>query len=260
MDDTYRSVFFIPQVLRSTLRFRRHMHIGRIQAGDTLVCCHCEHERAVESAWIDSVCRAFFPDRVPAEIHDSDLGRFRCSSCKSKSLLKRSKAATLASLGAAEPVAGSQLATAYLDQASLEERAALLFWATQLLAIRDLNLPALEKAKRAIRLTIQSGAIRPFVIFLGSEIKRVGWDERALPERIALSAAAVAALLFSGQGAGIAALGGAICVPLWVVFGAGGAFAGILVEEAKRRIEKSPNENKLHPAAKSAKSRHDRDT
>ncbi len=235
------------------------MNIGRIQAGDTLVCCHCEHERVVESAWIETVCRKFFQDRVLAEIHDSDLGRFRCSSCKSKRLLKRNSAAALVPLSAAEPVAGQQLATAYLDQASLQERAALLFWATQLLAIRDLNLPALEKAKRAIRLTIESGAIRPFVMFLGTEIKRVGWDERALPERIALSAAAAAALVFSGQGAGIAALGGAIGVPLWVVFGAGGAFAGVLIEEIKRRIEKSHNEVKSQPPENSIKSRHDRD-
>ena len=37
--------------------------------------------------------------------------------------------------------------------------------------------------------------------------------------------------LFGGQGAGIAALGAAIGVPLWVVFGAGAAFAGVLYEE-----------------------------
>jgi hypothetical protein len=226
------------------------MHIGSIQAGDTLVCCHCEHERIVEAAWIETVCRRFFQDRMPAQIYDSDLGRFRCSSCQSKSLLKRNQAAALVSLSAAEPIAGHQLATAYLDQASREERAALLFWATQLLAIRDLNLPALEKAKRAIRLTIESGAIRPFVTFLGAEIKRIGWDERGLSERLALSAAAVAALMFSGQGAGIAALGGAIGVPLWVVFGAGGAFAGVLIDEAKRRLEKSDNEAKVQAPAK----------
>jgi hypothetical protein len=78
--------------------------------------------------------------------------------------------------------------------------------------------------------------------YLGVEIKRVGWDERGLPERIALSAAATAAaLIFSGQGAGIAALGGAIGVPLWVVFGAGGAFIGVLSEGAQRRAKELEN-------------------
>jgi hypothetical protein len=229
------------------------MHIGSIQTGDTLVCCQCEHERIVEAAWIEAVCKRFFQERIPAQIYDSDLGRFRCSSCQSKSLLKRHQVLALAPLSTAQPIAGHQLATAYLDQASHEERAALLFWATQLLAIRDASLPALEKAKRAIRLTIQSGAIIPFVTFLGTEIKRVGWDERGLPERLALSAAAVAALVFSGQGAGIAALGGAIGVPLWVVFGAGGAFAGVLIDEAKRRQDKSDTEIKANPPAKAIK-------
>jgi hypothetical protein len=78
--------------------------------------------------------------------------------------------------------------------------------------------------------------------YLGVEIKRVGWDQRGLPERITLSAAAVAALIFSGQGAGIAALGGAIGVPLWVVFGAGGAFIGVLIEGAQRRAKELENE------------------
>lgn len=220
------------------------MNIGHIHPGDVLVCCHCQHERLVENAWIESVCQRFFRDRVPERIYESDLGRFRCSSCQSKTLIKRSQVPALVSAHAGEPVAGHQLAIAYLDQASGEERATLLFWATQLIALRDSNLPALEKAKRAIGLTIESGAIRPFVVFLGGEIKRVGWDERGLPERLALSAAAVAALMFSGQGAGIAALGGAIGVPLWVVFGAGGAFAGVLIDEARRRLEKSENEAK----------------
>ncbi len=222
------------------------MHIGSIQSGDTLVCCHCDHERLVEAAWITTVCKKFFPDRVSARIYDSDLGRFRCSSCQSKSLLKRNQKSTRVSrLASPDPVPGHQLATAYLDQASSEERVALLFWATQLINIRDANLPAFEKAKKAIRLTIESGAILPFITFLGSEIKRVGWDERGLSERLALSAAAAAALVFSGQGAGIAALGGAIGVPLWVVFGAGGAFAGVIIDEAKRRIEKSNNDAKV---------------
>lgn len=191
----------------------------------------------METAWIESICRRYFRDRGSPQIYDSDLGRFRCSSCGSKSLLKRGQRSAVAVRATSkEDVAGHQLATAYLDQATNEERAVLLFWAQQLVAIRGADLSALEKAEKAILLTIESGAILPFVTFLGSEIKRVGWDERGLPERLALSAAAAAALVFSGQGAGIAALGGAIGVPLWVVFGAGGAFAGVIVDEAKRRM------------------------
>jgi hypothetical protein len=89
--------------------------------------------------------------------------------------------------------------------------------------------------KQAVSVSIESKAIVPFVKMRGRELKRLGWDERSLPARLGLSAAAFAALLLSGQGAGIAALGGAIGVPLWIVFGAGGAFAGVLIEEIQRK-------------------------
>ena len=40
---------------------------------------------------------------------------------------------------------------------------------------------------------------------------------------------------FGAQGAGVAALGTAIGVPLWVISGAGASLAGVLLEELKRR-------------------------
>ena len=49
--------------------------------------------------------------------------------------------------------------------------------------------------------------------------------------KLGLGGAAVGLAVFGGQGAGIAALGTAIGVPLWVVFGAGAAFLGVLYEE-----------------------------
>lgn len=65
--------------------------------------------------------------------------------------------------------------------------------------------------------------------------------ERTLPDRglkskWGLSAAGAAAVAFGTQGAGIAALGGAIRVPLWLVFGAGGAFLAMLYQELQAKI------------------------
>jgi hypothetical protein len=128
------------------------------------------------------------------------------------------------------------MALAVIKYASVSDREILLRWARDLLQIRDSDQSALDKAKAAIRCTVESKAITPFVTMLGGEIKRIGWDERGLPARIGLSAAAIAAVAFSGKGAGIAALGGAIGVPLWVVLGAGGAFAGVLIEEIQRSL------------------------
>jgi hypothetical protein len=45
-----------------------------------------------------------------------------------------------------------------------------------------------------------------------------------------MSGAVAGVALFGGKAAGIAALGTAIAVPLWIVLGAGGAFAGVLIE------------------------------
>jgi hypothetical protein len=62
-------------------------------------------------------------------------------------------------------------------------------------------------------------------------------------------------LTLSGQGAGIAALGGAIGLPLWVVFGAGGAFLGVLIEEIRKSrrssSEKTPGSNLKNGSAQS---------
>lgn len=213
------------------------MNLGQIHPGDSLICCGCDHERVVSAEWISTICGRHFPDRMPSSLFDSDLGRFRCPKCGSKKLLRRAKQTQVALRpGKPDEAAwGRQFLTSYLDQAKPHEISALQAWATQLVALRATDSSPLFKAKRAIILTIESGAVLPFITFLGSELKRIGWDERGLPERLALSAAAAAALVFSGHGAGIAALGGAIGVPLWVVFGAGGAFAGLLIEEAKRR-------------------------
>lgn len=127
-----------------------------------------------------------------------------------------------------------QLAITIAAKASEVERAALEKWANDLLRIRDSDSDTLEKAKQAISLTLDAEVIWPVVSMLGSEIKRLGWDERSLPARLGLSGVALAATVFSGKAAGIAALGTAVGVPLWVVFGAGGTFIGVLIDEISK--------------------------
>ncbi|WP_207002610.1 hypothetical protein [Trinickia mobilis] len=121
-----------------------------------------------------------------------------------------------------------------VERANAEERLALAEWAKQLIAIRDGDLSPAEKMKHAIALTHRSKAILPFIAAIGFEIKRLGWDERSWAARIGLSAALATAAVVGGEGAGIAALGGAIGVPLWILFGAGGVAAGALIDEATK--------------------------
>ena len=130
-----------------------------------------------------------------------------------------------------DPDKQRQIAVKIVSSANAAEKEALRSWIERLLALKASNLPTAQKAKRAITLTAESKVVVPSVKIIARETKRLAWDERGLKGRLGLGGAAIGAAMFGGQGAGIAALGTAIGVPLWVVFGAGAAFAGVLYEE-----------------------------
>jgi len=177
-------------------------------------------------------------------LRNDDLKRFKCSSCGKKGLEVSAHPMVRAAPPTPQPnTQARKLAVAVIEQATLLERELLLNWAQQLVEIRKSNLTTTEKAKAAISATFESKAIWPFIKTLGGEMKRLGWDERGVPARIGLGAAAFALLLPGKGAAGIAALGGAIGVPLWIVFGAGGAFAGVIIEEINRQKTSPSVEN-----------------
>ena len=127
------------------------------------------------------------------------------------------------------------VAKAIVSGASPAEAAALERWATGLLEIRQSNLTRRRKAIAAVKLTFKSKVIWPILKKSSSELKRVGWDERSWTSRLGLWAIIGTVVTFGNAGAGIAALGGAIGVPLWIVLGAGGSFAGLLIDEITKR-------------------------
>ncbi|MGY0559815.1 hypothetical protein ACW7G2_03715 [Luteimonas sp. A277] len=124
-----------------------------------------------------------------------------------------------------------QLAVRIAATANAVEKEALRIWIERLLALKAADLPTSVKARKAISLTAESKVVLPTVKIIARETKRLAWDERGITARLGLGGAAMGVALFGGQGAGIAALGTAIGVPLWVVFGAGAAFVGVLYEE-----------------------------
>lgn len=102
-------------------------------------------------------------------------------------------------------------------------------------AIAEGDQSALEKARRAVEETAKKQVVWPVVKLVGGEIKRHSWDDRSVATRLAGVAAFTALALGGGEaGAGIAALGTAVGVPLWIVFAAGGAFAGALLDEIQK--------------------------
>jgi hypothetical protein len=129
----------------------------------------------------------------------------------------------------------SALAARIVSNASLEIRALLLTWGTALLAIRESDACNEEKIKCAFIATRDAQPLWPIIKDLVGEAKRCGWEMRGWAGRLGLSTASASMLLFGSQCAGIAALGGAISVPLWVVFGAGSGFMATLIDEIKSR-------------------------
>ena len=139
-----------------------------------------------------------------------------------------------------------------VSKISAEEKSALTEWADQLLTLKSSDDSHLNKGISAIKLTAKKSVIVPIIKTFAKELKleqidatkfrttsykqtlnhlKAFWGRRSLPAKMGMSVGAVAAVIFGSQGAGIAALGTAVGVPLWVVFGAGASFLGMLYEE-----------------------------
>jgi hypothetical protein len=132
-----------------------------------------------------------------------------------------------------------QLAIKIADRLDETDRKAVIAWAQNLLAIRAADVSVKKKAMLALRMTASEKVVWPVAKMIAAEVKRLVWDDRGIPARIGMGAAALGAVMLGGQSAGIAALGTAVGVPLWIVLGAGGAFAGVLIEElTKKRTPK----------------------
>lgn len=132
-----------------------------------------------------------------------------------------------------------KMALTIVERATPTELQAVHQWAQGLLELRDKPMSKFDKARQAISLTLSSKIIWPIVKNVAHKMKEVGWDNRSRTSRLGLVGSATGIALFGGQSAGIAALGTAIGVPLWVVLGAGASFANLLIEEAARRRQQA---------------------
>ena len=132
-----------------------------------------------------------------------------------------------------------QLAITIAKEVSPSEADALRQWATRILEVRQEDISAFQKAKKAVGLTLASKVILPVVKIIAVQTKKHGWDNRSSTQRLGMGAAAVGVTLFGGANAGIAALGGAVGVPLWMVLGGGAMFAKYLIAELVQQQVKS---------------------
>lgn len=128
-----------------------------------------------------------------------------------------------------------QLAISVVKDATVADREALRIWAGSLLDLRNKDISATAKAKEAVLITSRAKVVWPLLKTVSKQVKKHGWDNRSTSQRLGLGAAGTALTLFGPAQAGIAALGGAVAVPLWVVFGAGAMFARHLYGELSRQ-------------------------
>lgn len=128
-----------------------------------------------------------------------------------------------------------QLAVTIAKQVSQSEGDEIREWAAKLLEIRGEPISAPMKAKKALTLTAKSKVVLPALKIIAKQSKKYGWDNRSAAQRIGMGAAAVGITVFGGANAGIAALGGAVGVPLWMVLGGGAMFAKYLIDEITQK-------------------------
>ena len=132
---------------------------------------------------------------------------------------------------------GRSVALAIARQTTREEQQVLLSWTQALLDTRGSSKSKFAKARGALEVTLASPAMLPLLKTLLGELRRVGWDERSWAGRLGLGGAIGTLAIAGNAGAGIAALGGAIGIPLWIVLGAGGLTAGTLVDTLLKSLE-----------------------
>ena len=130
------------------------------------------------------------------------------------------------------------LAREVVSEIDEKDRAAVLTWARQLLAIRDTKTGRLRRMAAAVRVSANRSVLTSVIRRMHGQLRKAGyrgkqllWDDRNWAARFALSGVAAGVAVGGGANAGLAALGSAIGVPLWLVTASGGAFLGALVDE-----------------------------
>lgn len=107
-----------------------------------------------------------------------------------------------------------EIARALVNSSSDPERVVLLRWAEGMIRIRESQLPALKKLSSAAQLMRKNNTLWPVLKRLVHQLKVVGWNKLTWKGRLGYGAIFLTLVTIGNQAAGIAALGGAIGVPL----------------------------------------------
>jgi hypothetical protein len=125
-----------------------------------------------------------------------------------------------------------------------EEQDRLAEWLRSLIALRDAPLGPREKGKAIAReMAGLPHQLLPVLKAMGTAMARTvkthAWDNRTWGFRIGGGIAAITAATVGGKKAGLAMLGTAVAIPAWVVYGAGGVFAGLVIDELEHLMARA---------------------
>ena len=134
-----------------------------------------------------------------------------------------------------------------IRESSDKELSAICLYIDDLLEIRASEMGRIGKVRSTYAVTANKDVIVSAMKFTFRELKRIGWDDRQNVSRAGILGAGIAVATVGGQAAGLAAFGGAIAVPLWIVFGAGAMFAETMRAEIFAEIRGRLHEDTSSP-------------
>jgi hypothetical protein len=118
------------------------------------------------------------------------------------------------------------------------EKAEVRDWAEKsLVVINDKKLSKTNKLKKLKRIK-RPKATKHFLAAILEGVKSALWDNQSWARRLAVAGLALGVVTFGTEAAGVAALGGAIGVPLALLTGTGAALLGLIIDEINKETKK----------------------
>lgn len=126
----------------------------------------------------------------------------------------------------------SNLARDLFQELEKKDQEIVKSWAEEARVIRnDETLSKKEKIKHLFEITNKNKIVFKFLNQVVLLFKKHGWDQRNWASRLALSGFFVGIGVAGSKSAGIASLGMAIGVPVYILTSAGGALLGTIINE-----------------------------
>lgn len=121
-----------------------------------------------------------------------------------------------------------------IQKIPIEKQRIILDWAVQIKEIQNDKLLTTKQKIQKLKVVNNSEVFKTIFSFV-TKLLSSNWKNTTLPMKLAIIGGSSGMLLAGTSGAGIAALGGAIGLPFFLVTAAGGAFVGTIIDNLKEK-------------------------